>query len=298
MKQAINALPHWRSILFVPAHVERFVHSAHSRGADAIQLDLEDSVPSPAKAEARQALPPAVERLVGHGLDILVRINRELRSCALDLEAAVIPGVKAITLPKVIGPDHILLIDETVTELEHQRHLPVGGIKLIAMIETVAALLNVEQLARACPRLAGITLGSEDFSYDGGFAPTPENLFHPCQRLIYAARTANIQAYGFPGSIADYRDTNAFRALISQARAMGFRGAFCIHPEQVRIVNEEFRITDTEIEQAQRIIAAYETALASGRGAVEVDGKMVDLPVVERARGIVAAKENQPLPRG
>jgi len=284
----------WRSVLFVPAHVERFVTSAATRGADAVQLDLEDSVPSPQKAEARAALAPAVAQLGAAGVEVLVRINRELRHAVADLEAAVIPGVSAISLPKTAGAEHLQLIDELIDELEQERGLAAGGIGLIAMIETLQGLEQAEAMATAGPRLIGLTLGSEDFSAAAGMEPSPDNLFQPCQRLLFAARAAGIAAYGFPGSIAEFANLECYRGQVERGRRMGFDGAFCIHPAQVAVLNDAFAPTAQELEEAQAVIAAYEAALEQQRGAVSLDGRMIDLPVVERAQAVLARAGGRP----
>ena len=288
--QTIQPLPFWHSVLFIPAHIDRFVDSAHKRGADAVVLDLEDSIPLNAKQQAREILAAQVEKLNKQDLDVLVRVNRDLKNCLADLEAAVIENVKAITVPKAMGAEHIRLLDEAISDIERSKGLPVGEIRLIAMIESIETLLSADKLAQACNRLAGLLFGTEDLSLDGGFEPTEENLFNPAQQLIYAARLANIRAYGFPGSIADYSNADKLTKLIGKAKSMGFDGAFCIHPNQVKTVNEIYKISEQEIQQAQKIVNAYQDAIKNNRAAVEVDGKMVDWPVVERARQIL---ENQ-----
>lgn len=280
-------LPVWRSILFVPVHRQKFVLAAHSRGADAIQLDLEDSVPPADKCHARAQLLQAVEHLSAHRVPIIVRVNRALDLCVEDVVAAVRSGVNAICLPKVMGAEHVRLLDELITQREIRAGLNPGGVRIIALVETIQALLQVEDIARACPRLGAIALGSEDLSLDAGFEPTPENLFAPCQRLIYAARAAGIRAYGFPGSIAEYSDKTYFQNQLQIAKTMGFDGAFCIHPKQVSVINSVYKPNPADIEQAQRIVAAYQRSTKEQLGAVEVDGKMVDLPVVERAKQLL-----------
>lgn len=282
------SLPAWRSILFVPAHQSRFVNHAHTRDADAIQLDLEDSVPLSHKQEAALALDSAIRFLVSHKVDVIVRVNRDLGRCIDDLHHAVHPNVIAITLPKVMGPDHIRLIDEHIAKLEIERSMPVGGIRLIALVETPVALLNVEALAESCPRLGALALGSEDLSLNAGFEPLCANLMYPCQRLLFAAKVSGIRAYGFPGSIADFRDEPALKKSIELARSMGFDGAFCIHPNQVSVINDVFSLDKLALQEAQKIVDAYEAGVKKGaQGAVEVDGRMIDLPVVLRAKEIL-----------
>jgi citrate lyase subunit beta/citryl-CoA lyase len=284
-----NPLPTWRSALFVPAHVEKFVAKAHTRGADAIILDLEDSVPLPEKASARAAVPGAAAQIAGHGLDVLVRINRPWRLAVRDLEESVCAQVHTIAVPKVASADHMAFIAEIIDEIEIDKGLMPGHTKLLAFIEGVGGLAQVDAIARASSRLIGLFLGAEDFSAEVGMQPTTEGLFGPNQQIVFAARRAGILPFGFVGSIADYSDLDAFRARIRQARALGFVGALGIHPSQVGIMNEEFVPGAEEVDHARGLLETYEQALAEGRGAAAYKGKMIDAPVVARAREVLRA---------
>ncbi len=135
-------------MLFIPAHEERFIAKAHLRGAEAIILDLEDSVPPDTKGVARSSLGSAAARLKEHGLAVIVRVNRDLANCVADIEAAVINGVDAIMLPKVNGPEHVALIDEFIGETEVSARLERGGMGLLPLIETPAALAVAARLHR------------------------------------------------------------------------------------------------------------------------------------------------------
>ena len=276
-----------RSYLFTPAHQERLVDRAHERGADAVLLDLEDSVPLAQKAEARAALAGSVAQLRAQGAHVVVRVNRDLAGCAADLQAAVQAGVDAVMLPKVVGPDHVALVDEHLSACERAAGRADRSVGLIALVETPAALMKASQIADA-PRVSALALGTEDFATECGFAPTPENLFAPAQQLILAARAAGVQAVGLPGSIAEIRDMDRFAATARQARAMGFDGVLCILPKQVTEVNAAFAVSDEERRQAARIVAAFDAALAENRAAVELDGKMIDPPIVARAQALLA----------
>lgn len=276
-------LPRWRSILSVPVNVDRFVDGAHRREADAIQLDLEDSIPSSEKENARQRLPQAITRVSQAGAGVIVRINQPWRLAIPDLEAAVLPGVAAITLPKTESPDQVRAISETIAELEAERSLPVGAIRLLLLIETPAALFKLPEIASADSRVAAMKLGSEDFALATGMAPEPDGLFLPSMAVLMAARAAGILPLGFIGSIAEYQDLEVFRKTVRRARQLGFCGASVIHPRLVPILNEEFTPSQQEIEAARRVVEAYERARAEGKGSVQVDGKMVDLPVFKRA---------------
>jgi citrate lyase subunit beta/citryl-CoA lyase len=281
-------LPIWRSLLYVPTNVAKFVASAADRGADGIILDLEDAVAPAQKPAARAMLADAVAQVGRRGADVLVRVNRPWRMLLPDLEAAVIPGVAALALPKIESAEHVQAIAEIVDELELERGLPHRGIHFVVMVETASGFFRTEAIARAHPRVVAITIGAEDLALSVGMLPEAEGLFYPKQQSIFAARAAGILPLGFVGTVADYQDQGAFRATIRRSRKLGFLGAGCIHPSQVPILNQEYAPTDAEIATAQRMVAAYDAAMAEGRGAVTFDGRMIDIPVVDRARGLLA----------
>ena len=279
--------PGWRTALFIPVHIEKFVAKAHTRGADAYILDLEDSVPLAQKEFARTCVSSAAKTVSQEGAAALVRINIDEALAMADLEASVDQHVRAIVVPKVESASILRKLADKISELERQRSLPVGHTVMIAMIESVAALPKLDEIAGAEPRVVAMTLGSEDFSATAGMLPLPQTLLLPNQMLAFACRRANIMPLGFPGSIADYSDPEAFRATVRFAKQLGFVGAFCIHPTQVQILNEELTPSAQEIEHAQGLLAAFEAGVAAGKGAVEYRGKMIDLPVVERAKELL-----------
>lgn len=279
--------PVWRSMLFLPAHVEKFVAKAHTRGADAYILDLEDSVPASEKQTARGMIPTGAAQVSQTGAAVLVRVNAPIDETVADLEAAVGPRVNAIVLPKVDAPDYVRAVAKKLDELEAARGFPNGHTLLIALIEDVAALPRLDDIATSSPRLMGMILGPEDFSASTGMEPIPEALLMPNQQIVFACRRAGILPFGFPASIADYADPVAFRRTIEFARRLGFVGAFCVHPSQVAIMNDAFAPSAAEIEHARGLIAAYEAAVAAGKGAVEYAGKMIDAPVVARAQALL-----------
>jgi citrate lyase subunit beta / citryl-CoA lyase len=277
--------PIWRSMLFVPAHVEKFVASAHTRDADAYILDLEDSVPAAQKALARTGLARAAQQVLGAA--VIVRTNADEPLRAADLEAAVMPGVAALMLPKIGDAATLRHIGGMVAQFERARGLAEGSVRLIGQIEDVHALARVDEIATSSPRLMGLILGSEDFSVSAGAEPATDTLFAPNQQMLFACRRAGILPFGFPGSIAVFRDLDAFRQTIRLARRMGFVGSYAIHPDQVRVMNEEFVPPTEDVAWARELLAANEQAEAQGRGAFEFRGKMVDAPVVARARETV-----------
>ncbi len=283
----MTELPVWRSMLFVPVTVLKFVERAAEREADAIILDLEDSVPVAEKPRGRELLQEAAATVAHKGADVVVRINRPWRMALKDIEAAVSPRVQALMLTKVESAEHVRMVAEIVAELEVERGMTPGATTLVALVETAGAFFRMEEIARAHPRLVGLSVGAEDFALALGMLPEAEGLFYPKQHMIIAARAAGILPLGFIGTVAEYRDLDAFRATIRRSRRLGFAGASCIHPSQVPILNEEYRPSPEEVDAAERAVAAYDRAIAAGIGAIELDGKMIDVPVVERAKQVL-----------
>jgi citrate lyase subunit beta/citryl-CoA lyase len=190
-------------------------------------------------------------------------------------------------LTKVDSPEHVHAVAEIVDELEAERGLPSGKLQFVALVETAAGFFRIEAIAKSHPRLVGISLGTEDFTASVGMQPDPDALLYPKQHTVFAARAAGILPLGFVGSIADFRDQDAFRAIVRRSKRLGFVGASAIHPLQVPVLNEEFAPTAAEIDRAERMVAAYDKAYAEGLGAVQFEGAMIDIPVVERARTVL-----------
>jgi citrate lyase subunit beta/citryl-CoA lyase len=277
-------LPVWRSLMYVPVNVQKFVDTAADRGADAYILDLEDAVAPAQKAQARTMIAAAIPKVSRNGADVVVRVNRPWRMLVADLEAAIIPGIRALALPKIESAEHIQAIAEIIDELELERGIPHGTVGFIAMVETASGFFRTEAIARAHPRVLALTIGAEDIALSVGMLPEAEGLFYPKQHSIFAARAAGILPLGFIGTVADYKDTAAFRATVKRSKKLGFVGAACIHPLQVPILNEGYGYTPEEVARAQAMVDAYDAALAAGKGAIEFEGKMIDIPVVARAQ--------------
>lgn len=279
--------PVWRSLMYVPINVERFVAKAHTRGADVIQLDLEDSVPPSEKAHARTLVETVAPQVRKAGADVVVRINRPIAMAVRDIECSVVAGVDGLAITKVDSASHLLLLDELVSELEVQRGLPPGKIRFIAMIETAASFLNIGEILRATPRIAAANIGGEDFATDCNMEPLAETLLYPKQHMVIAASAAGVMPFGFIASVADYADVDAFTAMVERSRAFGFMGAGCIHPSQVAVVNKAYTPTPAEAAYAQAVVDGYEEAKAQGRASFAIDAKMIDIPVVERAQRLL-----------
>lgn len=283
-----RTFPVWRSLLFVPAHISKFTDKIHQREADACILDLEDAVSPGLKEQARAAAGVAAHSIAGRGLDVLVRINEPDNGGQLDLQAIVSSAVCAVVLPKVASAEVVRLVALQLDRLEAERGIPAGHTLILAQIEDVAALPLLDEIAGASPRLMGMSLGPEDFSVSASMEPTPETLLWPNQQVAFACRRAGILPFGFPGSIADFSDLPRFRQSIVLGRQLGMVGAFCIHPGQVATLNDVFTPSDAEVEYTVGLLSEYATAEVEGRGAFAYRGKMIDAPVVARARELLA----------
>jgi citrate lyase subunit beta/citryl-CoA lyase len=284
-------MPVWRSMLFVPVNVDRFVDKAHMRGADAIILDLEDAVAASEKENARSRVMQAAEKVSRGSSDVLIRINRPWRMALKDLEATICPAVQALALPKVDSPEQVQTLSEVTADLESERGMIVGATQFFVSIETAAGFLRVQEIATADDRVVAIGLGTGDFSLSTGMLPGPEELVYPNLQVVIAARAAGCIPLGLLSTIDDYTDLDRFRDIARRSRRLGLQGSACVHPRQVPILNEEFSPTKEEVARARRVIAAFEEASAAGKGAIEVEGKMVDFPVVQGARALLETYE-------
>ena len=285
------APPVWRSILYVPGNVPKFIDKAHERGADCVLVDLEDSVQPAQKPEARAMLPETMKKVVRGGADVAVRINRPLRLAIPDIEAAVRPGLSALFITKTESVQHLKLLDEVVSDLELERGLPVGSVGFGGMIEHPRALAHVNDIAEHAPRLIALMLGGEDFALETGSVPGDETLELPKRLVAFAAQAHGVPMIGILGTVADYSDPDAYRKSAERARRFGFSGGTCIHPGLVAALNAAFTPTADDVAHARKLIEADHKAAAEGRGSFSVDGKMIDIPVVERARKLLARHE-------
>jgi citrate lyase subunit beta/citryl-CoA lyase len=279
-----------RSSLIMPVNVPAFVEKAHLRGADAICLDLEDSIPPSEKVRARTLVKDALPMAARGGADVTVRINRPWALGREDLDAVIWPGLAGVNFPKPETVDELQRVDEEITRLERARGIPAGTVTIGTSIESVAGFFNAREIARATPRLVAIGQGSEDFTLDLEIEPTAEGieLLYPKLFMVLLARQAGLYPMGTMRGVADFRDLVGYRQAVSTAATVGYRGASCIHPAQVPILNAGFSPPAAQVEHARRVIDVYDEAEAQGRASVALDGKMIDIPVVVRAKRLLA----------
>ncbi|MBP7337421.1 CoA ester lyase [Niveispirillum sp.] len=271
----------FRSYLYVPANTPRFLAKAATRGADAIIIDLEDSVPEAGKTDAREAMSQWVPLLRATGVAVFVRVNRGAR-LVQDAVAADRAGADGIFIPKVNAASCPEDLDRQLGPAS-ARQTPMG---FVPMIEDPAGLLAAPTIAQA-PRVVALTVGEEDLATAMDAKPLPHILRLPKLMVHYAAKAAGKLSLGLFHGIADYADIAGVKAAAIEARAFGFDGAACIHPTIVPILNEAFSPTQAELDRARRIILSAQARQASGCGAFMLDGCFIDAPIIIRAERLL-----------
>ena len=279
---------HFRSLLFVPGNKESMLRKALNLRPDALVPDMEDSVPDAEKANARDTIAAFVAKLAASGIPVIPRVNALDTVWAEDDLAAVVgPHIHGISIGKINVPDDIGRLSALLDGLEARASLEGGHVKLFPWLETASALVHCYEICRASPRIAGVAFGGEDFTHDMGIERLEDESEVAVARnlLCIAARAAEVKALDTP--YFRFRDEEGLRDNCAKAKQFGFKGKFAIHPAQIEAINESFSPSAAEIEYARRVVAAYEEAERVGRGSTSLDGKVIDVPVVKRARALL-----------
>ena len=279
-----------RSMLFVPGNAPKMMVSCGYFGADAIIFDLEDAVSPMEKDAARLLVRGAVGNLELNGCEVIVRINGlDTDLWEKDLKAIVPQKPDLIMLPKTANCDDVRKLDSALLTLEVQSGLPAGGIGILALIETAMGVENAFSIATACGRVAGLFLGAEDLTADLRCQRTKEGheIDYARQRLVMAARAAGIEVYDTP--FTDVNDDEGIETDAAYAKSLGFSGKASISPRHLSAINRCFSPTQAEVAYAREVLDAIEEAKRSGRGAIALHGKMIDAPIVNRAKQTLEA---------
>jgi citrate lyase subunit beta/citryl-CoA lyase len=277
-----------RSKLFVPGSKPELFAKAARSDADAISFDLEDAVPSTLKDEARRAVGQYLSQDgQGNGKVNIVRVN----SVATDLfpadaEQVILPGLHVINLPKVQGRDDVLCAVKVLEHWERKAGLK-HEIGLLATIESPKGLRMAYEIASAHPRVVGLQIGMADLNLACGFESGNRTVANGV-RLATRLATSEAGICAFDSAFLKISDPAAFRVDAEEARALGMNGKSCIHPSQVPIANQVFSPGPEEIERARKVVRAAGKADADGSGAFLHEGHMIDLPLIERARAVLA----------
>ena len=278
-----------RSLLFVPGNKQNMLEKSLEFAPDVVLPDMEDSVPDAEKAAARDTVRKFLPRLLAGPSHVMPRVNSlETPWTEEDLAAVVTPGLYGISIGKVRSAADISTVSNMMAKLETRAGMPVGELRLIPWLETTQAIVHCFEICSASSRIVGVAFGGEDFTNDLGVERLDDEnqLLFARSAFCIAARAANVLAFETP--FFKFRDDEALRADSLAAKRLGFKGRFAIHPAQLATIEQCFRPSAAEIEQARRVVAAYEAAEREGRGSTSLDGLVIDVPVVKRARGVLA----------
>ena len=270
------------------------LEKAFSCSADAIIPDMEDSVPDSEKTAARDLIAEFLPRLRQTGRFICPRVNSlETGLTKAELSAIVGPDIDAISAGKIRTPTDISEISRMIGQLEDERGLEAGSVGIIPWIETARAIIDCYSICIASRRIVAVAFGAEDLTNDLGIEHIEDesNLAFARSGVCIAARAAGVPALDTP--FFRFRDTDALRQHCRRSRDSGFKGRFAIHPAQTDAINECYAPSSEEIEQARRIIAVYEDAEREGRASTSLEGVVIDVPVVKRARALLKAAQLQ-----
>lgn len=281
-----------RSMLFLPGNTPNIIINGDSLGADSVILDLEDAVAPDQKDAARILVRNAIGLMGFHGCEVTVRINSiDTPYWKKDLDE-IVPLMPALIMPtKVSCATDVRTVSEYMSEVEARRGIADGTVKLIPLIETAMGVENAFSIATAAKRVAALFLGGEDLTADLRCKRTKagHEIEYARGRMVCAARAAGVDVYDTP--FTDVNDDEGARADAEYAKSLGFTGKSAISPRHVPVINAVFSPSEADIAYAREVFEAIKMAKAQGRGAISLHGKMIDAPIVSRARQTLETAE-------
>ena len=278
----------FRSLLFVPGNRSDMLEKASTADTDILVPDMEDSVPDNEKSNARSLISEKLETLSGKNQSIVPRVNALDTGLTFDdIHAVVNSKTYGISVGKIESSWDIKEVSKILSQIESEKSVELGSTKIIAWIESASAIVNVNSIASASDRMLGIAFGGEDFTNDMGIqrSETGIEILYPRSVVAVAAKAAGITAIDTP--YVNFRDNNGLEQEIKSVLPLGFKAKFAIHPGQLQSINNLFSPSEEAIEYANKVIEVFEEAERDGSGATSLDGKMIDVPVVKRARNLL-----------
>ncbi len=279
-----------RSLLFVPGNRKDMLEKAVTRASsDALVADMEDSVPDSEKSAAREVIAEMLPSLVSNGHKIVVRVNAlDTGILEDDMYAAISNHTYAVNVGKVENKWDVAQVDAIMAKIETEKGIEVGTVRLVLFIESAMAIINAYELCSASPRIVAVAFGAEDYTVDMGIERTEEGseVLLPRSTVAMAAKAAGVIA--LDPVYANFQDIDGFKKDAELGKSLGYKGKFAIHPSQIEHINDVYSPSEENIEYARRVLAAFREAESQGRGAVALDGKMIDVPVVKRAETLLA----------
>ncbi len=278
-----------RSLLFTPGNKESMLTRAAASRPDVLVPDMEDSVADGDKESARALIAEWLPRLGQSPALLLPRVNSlGTRWFEADVAAVAVGGVWGISIGKVESAADISAVSRALAQNERAAGLEPGSLRVIPWIETALAIVNCYEICRASDRIAAVAFGGEDYTADLGVERLDDesNVVYARSTICNAARAAGVLALDTP--YFQFRDDEGLKSSCAASRRLGFKGRFAIHPAQIETINACYSPSAAEIDEARRIVAAFEQAESKGRGSTSLDGRVIDVPVVRRARALLA----------
>ena len=281
-----------RSLMFVPAHNKKLLDSSVRRDADVLLLDIEDSVPECDKQKARDYIKDFVKRDDLNGKLIFPRVNdRESGELLKDLYQLTIEGVTGFMYPKATKGEDIYFVGKLLETIEYEKHIPIGTFKIIPLIETAGAVVNIQEICTACHRVCAVTFGCEDYVADirGKHDSDGQSIFFARNMIVNAARAAGI----IPIDTVHIKvhDLEDLEKNLKVAKDLGFEGMLILNPKELPLCHQYFSPSEEEVAWASEMVQLAEEAVAEGKGVAVKDGKFIGPPMVKMAKNILAKFE-------
>lgn len=281
-----------RSLMFVPAHNKRLLESSVRSSADVLLLDIEDSVPVCDKQTARDNIKEFVKRTDLNGKLIFPRVNdRESGELLKDLHQLTIDGVTGFMYPKATKGEDIYFVGKLLETIEYEKSFPIGTFKIIPLIETARAIVNIKEICTACNRVCAVSFGCEDYVTDinGKHDPDGNSIFYARNVIVNAARASGV--IPIDTVHINVHDLEELEKNLKMAKNLGFEGMLILNPKELPLCHKYFSPSEEEIAWAFEMVRLSEEAIAEGKGVSVKDGKFIGPPMVKMARNIVTKHE-------
>ena len=280
-----------RSLMFVPAHNQKLLDSSLRRDADVLLLDIEDSVPALDKQTARDNIKEYVSRPEAQGKVVFPRVNdRESGELLKDLYQLTIPGITGFMYPKSTKEEDVYFVGKLLETIEYEKHLPVGTFKLIPLIETAGAIVNIKEICTACTRVVAVAFGCEDYVTDlrGKHDPEGQSIFYARNAIVNAARSTGVLPIDTVHiNVHDLEDLE--RNLVI-SKNLGFEGMLVLNPKELPLVNKYFSPSEEDVSWATEMVQLSNEAANEGKGVAVKDNKFIGPPMLKMARNILYKK--------
>lgn len=280
-----------RSKLWGSGNNARILEKVFTCGADAVDLDLEDTVPEAHKAAARERVREAISKNREETYPkIIVRLNGPSSGLAEDdLDAVLVPGIWAIHLTKLSGPEDVIRFDGLMTELERKRDIAPGSTRIITSVDSAGLVLRLEELARSSQRMYCFVVGGADFAHDIGTVVSPDMVESLWARsyAVLVSRAVGLAPPIHPSGF-NLNNLDAMASLLRMGKALGFQGATAVHPKQLPVIHQIFQPSEQEIYWARRVVDAFRANEAQGVASFQIDGQFVDYALLKHAEDVLA----------